>query len=146
MADESSTTLNTTILAPATIAPIAGQNFPAGAVARIDASTGKAVLAEGNNATDANAIGLVQHGVTADGTARAFVQYVGPLTLTTDQWDAIAGTEGGLVPNTQYYVSSTVAGKLIGTAPSAGGTYKQRVGVALSSTTLLVLIGAPVAN
>lgn len=37
---------------------------------------------------------------------------VGEVSLTTAQWDAITGGSGGLITGTQYFISSTLAGKI----------------------------------
>ena len=36
---------------------------------------------------------------------------------TNTQWDAVAGTSGGLVAGTMYYLDPTTAGKITSTAP-----------------------------
>lgn len=73
-------------------------------------------------------------------------QFAGIVELTTDEWDVVAGTSGGLVPGAGYYVSSATAGLLTGTAPSAGGTYQAQAGIALSTTQLQLQFGPPIAN
>jgi len=79
-------------------------------------------------------LGLVQSASIASG-ASGFIQTDGVLTATTGQWDAVAGTTGGLAFGTIYYLSAT-AGLLTATAPSASGNYVCPVGIALSSTEL----------
>lgn len=59
-------------------------------------------------------------------------QTEGIITLTTAQWDAVAGTTGGLTFKSAYYVSNGTAGQLTATAPTTG--FSQIVGRALSST------------
>lgn len=66
------------------------------------------------------------------------VVMVGKATLTTGQWDAVTGDVGGLTAGDYYWLSST-AGGLTRTQPTSG--IAQRVGVALSTTVLLVTIG-----
>lgn len=66
----------------------------------------------------ANASGTsIVYGVVADDSvaadATANIQLDGPITATTTQWDAIAGTTGGLVPGTIYCVSPDTAGSLV---------------------------------
>lgn len=65
------------------------------------------------------------------------------VTLTTGQWDAVAGTSGGLAVNDVYYLSAT-SGHITSTKPVATGTYATQVGIALSATQLQVLIGTPI--
>lgn len=79
-------------------------------------------------------LGLVQTASIASG-ASGFIQTDGVLTATTGQWDAVAGTTGGLAVGTVYYLSAT-AGLLTATAPSASGNYVCPVGIALSTTEL----------
>lgn len=79
-------------------------------------------------------LGLMQSASTASG-ASGFVQTDGILTATTGQWDAVAGTTGGLAAGTIYYLSAT-AGLITATAPSASGNYVCPIGMALSPTEL----------
>lgn len=79
-------------------------------------------------------LGLMQSASTASGAA-GFVQTDGILTATTGQWDAVAGTIGGLVVGTIYYLSAT-AGLITATAPAASGNYVCPLGMALSPTEL----------
>jgi hypothetical protein len=70
------------------------------------------------------------------------VRFMGPLTLTEDQWDAVtlrggSTSSGGLVTGAVYVQWSS--GKINeGNALMGAGDVKWVVGVALSSTTLLV--------
>lgn len=68
-------------------------------------------------------------------------QYGGLVTLSTADWDAVAGTTGGLARGSFYYVSAATPGHLTSTKPSSEGTEAVRVGVALSAKTLLLGIG-----
>jgi hypothetical protein len=45
------------------------------------------------------------------------VETSGMVTLTTDQWDAVTGGKGGLIPGTAYYLSTTQPGHLTDTPP-----------------------------
>lgn len=83
-------------------------------------------------------IGLMQSVSTGVGVA-GFVQEDGILTATTGQWDAVAGTTGGLTFNTAYYLSAT-AGLLTSTPPAASGNYVKRIGIAISTTELQIQI------
>ncbi len=61
------------------------------------------------------------------------------LTLTTGEWDAVAGTSGGLTPGLKYYMSDATAGRLLETTvPATGGDTLLLAGIALSSTVMLV--------
>jgi hypothetical protein len=68
----------------------------------------------------------------------------GVLVATTTQWDAVAGTTGGLAFNTLYFLDPATAGKITATPPSATGQVNTVIGRALSTTELLVLIGQPI--
>lgn len=76
--------------------------------------------------------GLVRSTSIAAATS-GLIQLDGVLVATTGQWDAVAGTTGGLVANTIYYLSAT-AGLLTATPPAVSGNYVAQVGLALSST------------
>ena len=91
-----------------------------------------------NAQATATAIGLAIAAATT-GNPVTF-QFVGPLTLTTAQWDAIAGTSGGLAPGTVYYVDPTTAGHLTATPPSTSGsgTFIAQVGTAFTATTIII--------
>lgn len=68
------------------------------------------------------------------------IMIAGILTLTTAQWDAAFGTTGGLAFGTLYYLSAATAGLGTVTAPSTVGNYVVELGIALSTTELLVRI------
>ena len=59
----------------------------------------------------------------------------GPHTLTTAQWDAVAGTTGGLAAGVEYYLSGT-AERITATRPATTGDHIISLGIALSSTVL----------
>lgn len=67
------------------------------------------------------------------------VVFGGVVTGNTAQWDAVAGTTGGLAANTLYYLSDADAGKITATAPTTAASYVKPVGLALSTTNLLIL-------
>ena len=86
---------------------------------------------------EANAIGLlVAPSVGGDGPCNFMP--VGPLELGAQQWDAITGETGGLVPGDWYYVSDVTPGKLTNVAPSTATHYVAPMGHALSTTVLVV--------
>lgn len=120
---------------PESTAPIADQNTLAGSPVCVS-TAGHAALARANAAGTAFCIGIAQQFALSG--APVYARYVGPVELTTAEWDAIAGTSGGLTTGATYYLSSTSAGKLTSVAPSASGSFVVAVGVATSRTTLLV--------
>lgn len=52
----------------------------------------------------------------------------------------------GLTVGTTYYLSATTPGGITTTAPVASGTIKQEVGIALSTTELLIQLSTPIIN
>lgn len=80
-------------------------------------------------------IGLVADASISASTAGS-IQVGNIFTATTAQWDAVAGTTGGLTQNTIYYLSDTTAGSMSATAPSTVGHYVNPIGIALSTTEL----------
>jgi hypothetical protein len=99
--------------------------------AKADASGTKSVM------------GLVKDASIAAGVA-GIIQTNGILTATTTQWDAVAGTTGGLAVGARYYLSAATAGLLTATAPSAAGQYVVEVGIAISATELKVDVKPPI--
>ncbi len=88
-------------------------------------------------------VGLVRDtSITA--SASGNIQTDGVLAATTGQWDAVAGTTGGLVAGTVYYLSEATAGILTATAPSTAGQFVVRVGIALSTTEMSIKVAPPV--
>ena len=82
-------------------------------------------------------MGLVRDASIA-ASASGVIHVGGVLSLTTAQWDAVAGTTGGLTKGTRYYLSAATSGLLTATAPSTVGQYVCEVGLAISTTELLV--------
>ncbi len=62
----------------------------------------------------------------------------GIASFATAIWDAIAGTTGGLTAGTIYYLSDATAGQITPTAPSTVGHFVVPVGIAQSTTDLLL--------
>jgi hypothetical protein len=68
----------------------------------------------------------------------------GILVATTTQWDAVAGTTGGLTFGTEYFLDPANAGKITATPPTTVGQCNVLVGVALSATELELQITPPI--
>jgi len=77
--------------------------------------------------------GLVKDTLIPSGVA-GMIQTHGTLLATMTEWDAVAGTAGGLTPGRVYYLDATVAGKMTEIAPSTPGQFVARLGIALSAT------------
>lgn len=82
-------------------------------------------------------IGLVRDSSITNGVAGS-IQTDGTLTATTGQWDAVFGTTGGLTKGTRYYLSAATAGLGTVTAPSTVGQYVVELGIAISTTELIL--------
>lgn len=77
--------------------------------------------------------------------ARAFVQLRGTVALTADEWDAVAGTSGGLVASEGYWLDAP--GHLASSPPGTSGDFVSMAGVALSATQLLLATpSSPIEN
>ncbi len=98
--------------------------------------------AQADNLTDADAIGLAQ--AAAAGTAAVTIQFDGPITLPTADWDALTGQVGGLTAGISYYLDPTTAGHLVNAAPTTAGQVRQKILIALDTTTALISIGEPI--
>lgn len=83
-------------------------------------------------------VGLVSVGASGSGGTCTVVEE-GDLTLTTAQWDAVAGTTGGLTAATEYYLSGT-AGAITATVPGTTGDTDIVVGIAKSTTVMHVRV------
>jgi hypothetical protein len=68
----------------------------------------------------------------------------GILVATTAQWDAVAGTTGGLAFGTLYFLDPANAGKITSTVPTTVGQCVTLVGIALSTTELELQITPPI--
>jgi len=107
-------------------------------------SSGTAVKrGQANAKATSKLIGLVYDASVAAG-ANGSVAQGGILTGTTAQWDAVAGTTGGLAFGTYYFLDPTNPGKLTATAPATVGQVNVCVGSALSATEMEVDIELPI--
>lgn len=107
---------------------------------------GTAVYSSANDTVDkarADAVGTVDtiglvSDVSISAAAVGGVQTNGILAATTGQWDAVAGTTGGLTKNVKYYLSSATAGLISSTPPSSAGQFVVEVGIAISTTEMKI--------
>lgn len=95
--------------------------------------------ARANAVGTTNVIGLVYDASISNG-ATGGIQIDGILTATTGEWDAVAGTTGGLTRDVIYYLSDATAGILTSTAPTTSGNYVVQVGIGLSTTDMKIEI------
>lgn len=87
---------------------------------------------------------LIDAGEAGTSGGAVTAQFAGPVTLTTDQWDLVTGESGGLSQGAIYYLDwgFDSFGKLTQVKPIDEGMMIVQVGVAQSSTTLLLSLPA----
>jgi hypothetical protein len=108
---------------------VATNSFSVGQCVRID-NTGTWVLAV------ADSVENLAQGIVIERDSTSFTVAVsGPIVLSTVQWDAVAGTSGGLTPGAKYYLSASTAGTITNIEPGTSQTILQ----AVTSTTALLL-------
>ena len=101
-------------------------------------------LAEANASGTSQVIALISSTTIAT-TASGSALIAGPFTATTAQWDAVVtGESGGLTPGTTYWLDPTTAGNLTATPPSTVTQFDTYVGVAQSSTVMILGIAQPI--
>lgn len=70
---------------------------------------------------------------------RPIVQFAGRVTLSPERWQAVTDTVGGLLPGFAYFVDSNLRpGRLTGSMPTAAPVVVAQVGVAFSTTDLIL--------
>lgn len=92
-----------------------------------------------NSLLGAACVGLALAAAAAHVAVR--VQATGFFTLTHAQWDAVAGTVGGLVAGDPYYIGA--ADNLTHVQP-ASPNFVAQVGIAIDSTTMLLQLSPPI--
>lgn len=98
------------------------------------------VLANGSSLALSRVLGLAMSAI-APGTIGG-VRRDGSISGTATEWDAIAGSNGGLVPGSFYFLNTSEAGKITSSPPNNGQLVK--LGIAKSSTELILDISDPV--
>lgn len=99
-------------------------------------------LACANNMNTSVVVGAVATASLAQGDI-GDIALAGSVLATTAEWDAVCGTTGGLVHNTDYYLSQATPGRLTATPPTAGEVVKFLRGI---TPTLGLLIIEPPAT
>lgn len=130
---------------PSVITPAASQAFPIGSAVAQDASTPGAVIpadAGGGDVTLACTLGIAT-GAGVVGGGPVPVQYLGPVHLTTAEWDAVTGQTGGLTTGDRYFTSHVDPGKLVRATSITPGDFIVFVGTATSPTDLFLAITFP---
>lgn len=90
-----------------------------------------------------NIVGLVKD-VSVDTHVSGKIQTDDVLVATTGQWDVVTGQDGGLTPGAYYYLDPANAGGITTAVPETEGQYVVKIGMALSSTQLLIAIKQPI--
>jgi hypothetical protein len=99
--------------------------------------------AQANAKSTGKVAGLVYDTSIAAGASGNIAQS-GVMVGTTAQWDAVAGTTGGLVFNTYYFLDPATAGKITATPPTTTGQVNVLIGLALSTTELELELSPPI--
>lgn len=102
------------------------------------ASDGDVELARANSTSTSVLVGFVQD-ASIDAAASGVIQTDGIITNETEDWDAITGGSGGLVPGTVYFISTATAGSLTSTLPTGAGNVVAPVLLGVSSTAGMIL-------
>ena len=89
--------------------------------------------AQANAAGTSVVVGMV-YDVSIAAAAVGNYAVAGFMTATTTQWDAVAGTTGGLAAGTRYFLDPTTAGKMTATVPTTVGQTIVVIGIGLSTT------------
>lgn len=98
---------------------------------------------QANAKSTAKIAGLVYDGSIAAGATGTIAQS-GIMVGTTAQWDAVAGTTGGLAFGAYYFLDPATAGKITATPPTTTGQVNVLIGIALSATELELDICPPI--
>jgi hypothetical protein len=105
--------------------------------------SGSVAPAQANGLATSGVLGIANQIIAPSATGGVVV--MGPLVLTTAQWDAVVtGESGGLTTGSLYFLDPVAAGKLTATAPSTPGQVVTLIGRAMSPTTLVITISPPV--
>ena len=101
-------------------------------------------LAQANSGSTSQVVGLVLSASIAT-TASGTMQIAGPFTATTAQWDAVVtGESGGLTAGTSYWLDPATPGNLTATPPSTPTQFDTYVGIAQSTTVMILGLAQPI--
>ena len=106
-------------------------------------AAGSVDLAQADAAGTVEVLGLVRATSIAS-AASGSIQTNGVLTATTTQWDVVTGETGGLTAGAPYFLDPDTAGMLTQTAPGTAGDFVVRVGLALSTTEMMIDAAPPI--
>ena len=106
-------------------------------------SSGSVSLAKADSLTTSYLVGVVASDTIEPG-AIGRVRTTDYVEATTDQWDAVCGTVGGLTPNTTYYLSDTTKGHLTSIPPSTQTHTLVVALVAITTTAARLVLARPI--
>jgi hypothetical protein len=98
---------------------------------------------QANAAGTADILGLM-YDVTTASAGTGSVATNGLLVATTTQWDAVAGTTGGLAFGVKYFLDPATAGKITSVPPTTAGQLVVLLGTAMSTTDFMIDIQAEI--
>jgi hypothetical protein len=104
-------------------------------------SSGLMHSANAGAATTASVFGILTASTAA--SASGVVQFVGALTLTATQWQAVTPSSAGIMAGSWYFLNTTT-GQLTVTAPTTTGQLLVVLGLAVSTTILALNIDPPI--
>ena len=96
------------------------------------------------NAKSTSQICGVVYDASISASANGNIAQSGVVVATTTQWDAVAGTTGGLAFGAMYFLDPATAGKITSTPPTTTGQTNTLIGRALSATELELMIAPPI--
>jgi len=117
--------------------------IPIGSVVYSDAVDG-VDLAQADAEATSRVIGLVQEPTEIGIAGTGDIITGGVMVATTAEWDAVSDLTGGLDVDDLYYLDETTPGAFTATAPTSTSEYVVPVGVALSTTDMLLVNHASV--
>lgn len=106
-------------------------------------AAGQSKRAQANSMTTSEVCALIYDPTIAAG-ATGYQASSNVLVGTTTQWDAVAGTTGGLSFGQRYFLDPATAGKITSTPPTTVGQCVVLIGTAISATELELRIGEPI--
>ena len=98
---------------------------------------------QANAKSTATLVGCV-YDVSIAAAATGNIAQSGVIVATTTQWDAVAGTTGGLTFATNYFLDPATPGKMTSVPPTTVGQVNVLVGRAISSTEFELLLSQPI--
>ncbi len=80
---------------------------------------------------------------TGSGSGQVTVRTSGEVTATIEDWNFVVGNDEGLITGDVYYLDASGFGQMFQNQPTTPGAAIAQIGIALSSTTMLLAILPP---